>query len=168
MSVFERYLTIWVFLCIVIGIALGKFLPGAFQTIGALSVAQVNLPVGFLIWVIIIPMLVKVDFGALGQIRRHVKGIGVTLFVNWLIKPFSMALLGWIFIRHVFAAWLPADQLDSYIAGLILLAAAPCTAMAFFLCGAALPAEIPFSPCRRWPSTTRLWWWLLRLWWGFS
>ena len=131
MSVFERYLTVWVFLCIVIGIALGQFLPGAFQAIGALSVAQVNLPVGFLIWVMIIPMLVKVDFGALGQIRRHVKGIGVTLFVNWLVKPFSMALLGWIFIRHVFAAWLPADQLDSYIAGLILLAAAPCTAMVF-------------------------------------
>jgi ACR3 family arsenite transporter len=131
MSVFERYLTVWVFMCIVVGIALGQFMPGAFHTIGALSVAQVNLPVGFLIWVMIIPMLVKVDFGALGQIRRHVRGIGVTLFVNWLVKPFSMALLGWIFIRHVFAAWLPADQLDSYIAGLILLAAAPCTAMVF-------------------------------------
>jgi ACR3 family arsenite transporter len=131
MSVFERYLTVWVFMCIVVGIALGQFMPGAFQTIGALSVAQVNLPVGFLIWVMIIPMLVKVDFGALGQIRRHVRGIGVTLFVNWLVKPFSMALLGWIFIRHVFAVWLPADQLDSYIAGLILLAAAPCTAMVF-------------------------------------
>jgi ACR3 family arsenite transporter len=131
MSVFERYLTIWVFLCIVIGIALGQFLPGVFQIIGSLSVAQVNLPVGILIWVMIIPMLVKVDFGALGQIRRHMKGIGVTLFVNWLVKPFSMALLGWIFIRHVFAPLLPADQLDSYIAGLILLAAAPCTAMVF-------------------------------------
>jgi ACR3 family arsenite transporter len=131
MSVFERYLTVWVFLCIVIGIALGQFLPGAFQIIGSLSVAQVNLPVGILIWVMIIPMLVKVDFGALGQIRRHVKGIGVTLFVNWLVKPFSMALLGWIFIRHVFAPLLPAAQLDSYIAGLILLAAAPCTAMVF-------------------------------------
>jgi ACR3 family arsenite transporter len=131
MSVFERYLTVWVFLCIVIGIALGQFLPGAFQVIGSLSVAQVNLPVGILIWVMIIPMLVKVDFRALGQIRRHLKGIGVTLFVNWLVKPFSMAFLGWLFIRHVFAAWLPADQLDSYIAGLILLAAAPCTAMVF-------------------------------------
>ena len=129
MSVFERYLTVWVFLCIVIGIALGQFLPSAFQVIGSLSVAHVNLPVGILIWVMIIPMLVKVDFGALGQIRRHVKGIGVTLFVNWLVKPFSMALLGWIFIRHVFAPLLPADQLDSYIAGLILLAAAPCTAV---------------------------------------
>ena len=93
--------------------------------------AQVNLPVGILIWVMIIPMLVKVDFGALGQIRRHVKGIGVTLFVNWLVKPFSMAFLGWLFIRHLFASLLPADQLDSYIAGLILLAAAPCTAMVF-------------------------------------
>jgi arsenite transporter len=131
MSIFERYLTVWVFLCIVVGIALGQFLPGVFQVIGRLSVAQLNLPVGLLIWVMIIPMLVKVDFGALGQIRRHIKGIGVTLFVNWLVKPFSMALLGWIFIRHVFAAWLPADQLDSYIAGLILLAAAPCTAMVF-------------------------------------
>src|ERR1017187_3291337 len=131
MSVFERYLTAWVFLCIVIGITLGRFLPGVFQVIGGLSVAQVNLPVGILIWVMIIPMLVKVDFGALGQIRRHVKGIGVTLFVNWLVKPFSMALLGWIFVRHVFASWLPAEQLDSYIAGLILLAAAPCTAMVF-------------------------------------
>jgi ACR3 family arsenite transporter len=130
-SVFERFLTVWVFLCIVIGISLGQFLPGVFQVIGGLSVAQVNLPVGLLIWVMIIPMLVKVDFGALGQIRRHVKGTGVTLFVNWLVKPFSMALLGWIFIRHLFAALLPADQLDSYIAGLILLAAAPCTAMVF-------------------------------------
>src|SRR6266702_298988 len=131
MSVFERYLTVWVFLCIIIGIAFGQFFPAAFQAIGGLSVAQVNLPVGILIWVMIIPMLMKVDFGALGEIRRHVKGIGVTLFVNWLVKPFSMALLGWIFIRHVFAPLLPADQIDSYIAGLILLAAAPCTAMVF-------------------------------------
>jgi ACR3 family arsenite transporter len=131
MSIFERYLTVWVFLCIVIGIALGQFLPGVFQLIGGLSVAQVNLPVGILIWVMIIPMLVKVDFGALGEVRRHMRGIGVTLFVNWLVKPFSMALLGWLFIRHLFAALLPADQLDSYIAGLILLAAAPCTAMVF-------------------------------------
>jgi ACR3 family arsenite transporter len=131
MSIFERYLTVWVFLCIVIGIALGQFLPGVFQLIGGLSVAQVNIPLDILIWVMIIPMLVKVDLGALGQIRRHVKGIGVTLFVNWLVKPFSMALLGWIFIRHVFAPLLPADQLDSYVAGLILLAAAPCTAMVF-------------------------------------
>ena len=131
MSVFERYLTVWVFLCIVVGIALGQLLPGPVQLIGGLSIAQVNLPVGLLIWIMIIPMLLKVDFGALGQIRRHVKGIGVTLFVNWLVKPFTMALLGWIFIRHVFAPLLPADQLDSYIAGLILLAAAPCTAMVF-------------------------------------
>jgi len=130
-SVFERYLTVWVFLCIVAGVALGQFFPGVFQAVGALSIAQVNLPVGVLIWVMIIPMLVKVDFGALAQIRRHVKGIGVTLFVNWLVKPFSMAFLGWLFIRHLFAAWLPADQIDSYIAGLILLAAAPCTAMVF-------------------------------------
>ena len=131
MSVFERYLTVWVFLCIVVGIALGQFFPGVFQSIGQMEVAKVNLPVGLLIWVMIIPMLVKVDFSALGEVRQHVKGIGVTLFVNWLVKPFSMALLGWIFIRHWFAPWLPPEQLDSYIAGLILLAAAPCTAMVF-------------------------------------
>ena len=131
MSVFERYLTVWVLLCIVVGIALGQFFPGAFQTIGAMEVAKVNLPVGLLIWVMVIPMLVKVDFGALGEVRKHVKGIGVTLVVNWLVKPFSMAFLGWIFIRHWFAPLLPPDQLDSYIAGLILLAAAPCTAMVF-------------------------------------
>ncbi len=131
MSVFERYLTVWVFLCIVVGIGLGQFAPGVFQSIGRLEVAQVNLPVGLLIWVMIIPMLVKVDFGALHTIKQHVRGIGVTLFVNWLVKPFSMAFLGWLFIRHLFAPMLPADQLDSYVAGLILLAAAPCTAMVF-------------------------------------
>ena len=131
MSVFERYLTVWVFLCIVAGIALGQLMPGVFQAVGRLEVAQVNLPVGLLIWVMIIPMLVKVDFSALGEVRQHVKGIGVTLLVNWLVKPFSMAFLGWLFIRHWFAPLLPADQLDSYIAGLILLAAAPCTAMVF-------------------------------------
>jgi ACR3 family arsenite transporter len=131
MSVFERYLTVWVFLCIVAGIAVGQFLPNVFQTIGRMEVAQVNLPVGVLIWVMIIPMLVKVDFSALGEVRKHVKGIGVTLFINWLVKPFSMAFLGWLFIRHWFAPLLPPDQIDSYIAGLILLAAAPCTAMVF-------------------------------------
>ena len=131
MNVFERYLTVWVFLCIVAGIALGQFFPAAFQFVGGLEFARVNIPVGLLIWVMIIPMLVKVDFGALGEVRRHARGIGVTLFVNWLVKPFSMALLGWIFIRHLFAPLLPPDQLDSYIAGLILLAAAPCTAMVF-------------------------------------
>lgn len=131
MSVFERYLTVWVFLCIIAGITLGHFLPSVFQTIGRMEFAQVNLPVGILIWVMIIPMLVKVDFSALNQVRQHVRGIGVTLFVNWLVKPFSMAFLGWLFIRHLFADMLPADQLDSYIAGLILLAAAPCTAMVF-------------------------------------
>ena len=131
MSVFERYLTVWVFLCIVAGIALGQFLPGVFQAVGRMEIAQVNLPVGVLIWVMIIPMLVKVDFGALGEVRQHIRGIGVTLFVNWLVKPFSMAFLGWLFIRHWFAPLLPPDQLDSYIAGLILLAAAPCTAMVF-------------------------------------
>jgi len=131
MNTFERYLTVWVFLCIVAGIGLGQLSPGVFQAIGRMEVAHVNLPVGLLIWVMIIPMLVKVDFGALGEVRTHLKGIGVTLFVNWMVKPFSMAFLGWLFIRHWFAPWLPADQIDSYIAGLILLAAAPCTAMVF-------------------------------------
>jgi ACR3 family arsenite transporter len=129
MSIFERYLTLWVFLCILAGIALGQVQPGMFQAIGHMEVAKVNLPVGLLIWVMIIPMLVKVDFGALHEVRQHVRGIGVTLFVNWLVKPFSMAFLGWLFLRHLFAGLLPADQTDSYIAGLILLAAAPCTAM---------------------------------------
>ena len=131
MSVFERYLTLWVLLCIVVGIGLGQVFPGAARTMGAWEVARVNLPVGLLIWVMIIPMLLKVDFAALGEVRHHMRGMGVTLFVNWLVKPFSMALLGWLFIRHWFAPYLPADQLDSYIAGLILLAAAPCTAMVF-------------------------------------
>ena len=131
MSFFERYLTVWVFLCIVVGIALGQLAPEPFQAIGQMEVARVNLPVGLLIWVMIIPMLIKVDFASLSQVKSHWRGIGVTLFVNWAVKPFSMAFLGWLFIRQVFAPWLPAEQLDSYIAGLILLAAAPCTAMVF-------------------------------------
>jgi ACR3 family arsenite transporter len=131
MSVFERYLTVWVFLCIVAGIALGQVFPAVFQTIGRMELARVNLPVGVLIWIMIIPMLMKVDFGALHEVRQHVRGIGVTLFVNWLVKPFSMALLAWLLIRGLFAPLLPAAQIDSYVAGLILLAAAPCTAMVF-------------------------------------
>ncbi len=131
MNLFERYLTAWVAICVVVGIGLGQLFPGAFQAIAALELAKVNLPVGLLIWVMIIPMLLKVDFGALGEVRQYWRGIGITLFINWAVKPFSMALLGWIFIRHVFVDHLPAEQLDSYIAGLILLAAAPCTAMVF-------------------------------------
>lgn len=131
MNLFERYLTLWVALCIAIGVALGQVLPGFFQTLGLMEIAQVNLPVGLLIWVMIIPMLVKVDFSTLHQVKAHWRGIGITLFVNWAVKPFSMALLGWLFIRQWFAPLLPAEQLDSYIAGLILLAAAPCTAMVF-------------------------------------
>ena len=131
MSGFERYLSLWVFTCIVAGVVFGQAMPGIFQAIGRMEVAQVNLPVGLLIWVMIIPMLVKVDFGALHEVRQHMRGIGVTLFVNWVVEPFSMAFLGWLFIRQLFAPWLPAEQLDSYIAGLILLAAAPCTAMVF-------------------------------------
>ncbi|MDE2091024.1 MAG: ACR3 family arsenite efflux transporter [Gammaproteobacteria bacterium] len=128
---FSRYLSLWVLLCIVTGVVLGKFLPRAFEMLGSLELAQVNLPVAALIWLMIIPMLLKVDLGALHQVREHWRGIGVTLFINWAVKPFSMALLGWLFIAHVFAAWLPANQINSYIAGLILLAAAPCTAMVF-------------------------------------
>ena len=131
MSSFERYLTAWVAACIVAGVALGHVFPAAFGWIGGLEVAQVNLPVGVLIWVMIIPMLLRVDFGALASVRRHVRGIGVTLFVNWLVKPFSMAFLAWLFVTQWFAPWLPAEQIDSYVAGLILLAAAPCTAMVF-------------------------------------
>ena len=129
MNLFERYLTVWVFLCIVVGVLLGQFSPGVFQSLASLEVAHVNLPVGVFVWVMIIPMLLRIDFGALHQVKQHLRGIGVTLFVNWMVKPFSMAFLGWLFIRHIFADSLPQDQLDSYIAGLILLAAAPCTAM---------------------------------------
>lgn len=131
MGFFERYLTVWVFLCIVAGIALGHFIPKPFHMIGEMEVAQVNLPVAVLIWLMIIPMLLKIDFHALHHVKDHWRGIGVTLFVNWAVKPFSMALLAWLFIRGLFADWLPADQIDSYIAGLIILAAAPCTAMVF-------------------------------------
>jgi ACR3 family arsenite transporter len=131
MSVFERYLTLWVAICIVVGVALGHYFSGVFQWIGGMEVAQVNLPVAVLIWLMIIPMLVKIDFGALSQVREHWRGVGVTLFINWAIKPFSMAFLGWLFIGNLFAQYLPADQINSYIAGLIILAAAPCTAMVF-------------------------------------
>ena len=131
MNLFERYLTVWVGLCIIIGVLLGQFLPGVFQAIASLEIAKVSIPVGMLVWVMIIPMLLKIDFGALHQVKAHSRGIAVTLFINWGVKPFSMAFLGWLFIRHVFADYLPAEQLDSYIAGLILLAAAPCTAMVF-------------------------------------
>ncbi len=128
---FERWLTLWVALCIVVGVVLGRLYPAPFQALGRMEYAQVKLPVGLLIWVMIIPMLMKIDFGALHQVRAHWRGIGVTLFVNWAVKPFSMALLAWLFVRQVFAPFLPAEQLDSYVAGLILLAAAPCTAMVF-------------------------------------
>lgn len=131
MNLFERHLTLWVGLCIAVGTLLGHFLPGAFAVLASAEVAKVNLPVAALIWLMIIPMLLKVDFSAMRQLQQHWKGIGVTLFINWAVKPFSMALLGWLFLRHAFADWLPAAQIDSYIAGLILLAAAPCTAMVF-------------------------------------
>ncbi|MBN9459364.1 MULTISPECIES: ACR3 family arsenite efflux transporter [unclassified Bosea (in: a-proteobacteria)] len=131
MSTFERYLTLWVALCIVAGIALGHIAPGVFQAIGAAEIAKVNLPVAVLIWLMIVPMLLKIDFAALGEVGRHWRGIGVTLFVNWAVKPFSMAALGWFFISYLFRPYLPADQINSYIAGLIILAAAPCTAMVF-------------------------------------
>lgn len=131
MTTFERYLTVWVALCIAVGVALGAAVPELFELIASAEVARVNLPVAVLVWLMIIPMLLKIDFGALGQVRQHIRGVGVTLFVNWAVKPFSMALLGAIFIGWLFRPLLPADQIDSYIAGLILLAAAPCTAMVF-------------------------------------
>lgn len=131
MSVFERYLSLWVLLCIVIGVTLGALAPDAFAALGAMEVASINLPVAGLVWLMIIPMLLKVDFSALAQVGRHWRGIGVTLFVNWAVKPFSMALLAWLFLSVWFRPWLPAAEIDSYIAGLILLAAAPCTAMVF-------------------------------------
>jgi len=131
MPVFERYLTVWVALCIIAGIALGHWFPGAFAVIGAAEIAQVNIPVGILIWLMIIPMLLKIDFRALRSVGEHWRGIGVTLFINWAVKPFSMAALGWLFVGYLFEPYLPADQITSYIAGLIILAAAPCTAMVF-------------------------------------
>ncbi|MGU3662271.1 ACR3 family arsenite efflux transporter [Methylobacterium fujisawaense] len=131
MSTFERYLTVWVALCIVAGVALGHVMPGVFQAIGSAEIAQVNLPVAVLIWLMVIPMLLKIDFAALGQVGRHWRGIGVTLLVNWAVKPFSMAVLGWLFVGWLLRPYLPGDQIDSYIAGLIILAAAPCTAMVF-------------------------------------
>ncbi len=131
MPFFERYLSVWVVLCIAAGILLGRALPPMFDSLGAMEVARVNLPVAVLIWLMILPMLLKIDFQSLREVRQHWRGVGVTLFINWGVKPFSMALLAWIFIRNLFADWLPADQLDSYLAGLILLAAAPCTAMVF-------------------------------------
>jgi ACR3 family arsenite transporter len=131
MNTFERYLSVWVALCILAGIGLGHLMPGVFQSVGNIEVARVNIPVAVLIWLMIIPMLLKIDFGALHRVKEHWRGVGVTLFVNWLVKPFSMAALGWLFIYGLFSEWLPAEQLDSYVAGLIILAAAPCTAMVF-------------------------------------
>ncbi|RLA37130.1 MAG: arsenical-resistance protein [Gammaproteobacteria bacterium] len=131
MSVFERYLTIWVALCIVVGIALGQLFPDIFQFIGRIEAAHINLPVAVLVWLMIIPMLIKIDLRQLKSVGQHWRGVGVTLFVNWGVKPFSMALLGWFFIGYLFRNFLPAEQIDSYIAGLVILAAAPCTAMVF-------------------------------------
>ena len=131
MSVFERYLTLWVLLCIIVGVALGAVVPGVFAALGGMEIASINLPVAVLIWLMIIPMLLKVDFAALGDVGRHWRGIGVTLFINWAVKPFSMALLAWLFLTILFRPLLPADEINSYVAGLILLAAAPCTAMVF-------------------------------------
>lgn len=131
MGAFERNLTWWVGACIVVGIGLGHTAPSVVQQLGNLEVAKVNLPVALLVWLMVVPMLLKVEFGAMHDVRRHARGVGITLFINWAVKPFSMALLAWLFVRHVFVRWLPADQLDGYVAGLILLAAAPCTAMVF-------------------------------------
>ncbi len=131
MTTFERYLTLWVGLCIVAGVLLGHLFPGLFQLVGSAEIASVNLPVAVLIWLMVVPMLLRIDFAALGEVGRHWRGIGVTLFINWAVKPFSMALLGWLFVGWLFRPYLPAGQIDSYIAGLIILAAAPCTAMVF-------------------------------------
>jgi ACR3 family arsenite transporter len=131
MSLFERYLSLWVALCIVVGIALGAILPGFFQAVGAIEVARVNLPVAALVWLMIVPMLLRIDFAALRTVKAHWRGVGVTLFVNWAVKPFSMAVLAWVFIGYLFRPLLPAEQINAYIAGLIILAAAPCTAMVF-------------------------------------
>ena len=131
MGFFERYLTLWVALCILVGTGLGYVFPGLFATLATAEIAKVNLPVAVLVWLMIIPMLLKIDFGAMRQVTQHWRGIGVTVFVNWAVKPFSMALLGWLFVGWLFRPYLPADQIDSYIAGLIILAAAPCTAMVF-------------------------------------
>ncbi len=131
MGFFEKYLSLWVALCVFIGVGLGYLFPDLFQLIGRMEVARINLPVAVLIWLMIIPMLIKIDLRALSEVRKFTRGIGVTLFVNWAVKPFSMALLAWIFIGYLFRPWLPPDQIDSYIAGLIILAAAPCTAMVF-------------------------------------
>ncbi len=132
---FERYLSVWVFLCIMVGIACGHFLPAPFRAVARMELARVNLPVAGLVWLMIVPMLLRIDFSALHRVTRHWRGIGVTLFINWAVKPFSMALLGWVFVRHLFAPWLPAGQIAAYVAGLILLAAAPCTAMVFVWSG---------------------------------
>ncbi|MBX9822575.1 ACR3 family arsenite efflux transporter [Afipia birgiae] len=131
MSTFERYLTLWVALCIVVGVAFGHAFPGVFEVIGSAEIAKVNLPVAALIWLMIVPMLIKIDFAALSKVKEHWRGIGVTLFINWAVKPFSMAALAWFFVGYLFRPYLPAGQIDSYIAGLIILAAAPCTAMVF-------------------------------------
>ena len=131
MGVFERYLSLWVALCIIIGIGLGHLFPGIFQVLSRIEIAHINIPVAVLVWLMIIPMLLKIDLNALTDVKRHWRGVGITLFVNWGVKPFSMALFGWLFIGHLFRDFLPADQIDSYIAGLIILAAAPCTAMVF-------------------------------------
>ena len=151
LGVFERFLTLWVALCIIAGIVLGQLIPSVFHAIGAMTVAEVNLPVAVLIWLMIIPMLLKIDLTAMKEVKDHWRGIATTVGINWLVKPFSMALLGWIFISHLFRPYLPADQIDSYIAGLILLAAAPCTAMV--LSGRTLSKASLTSRCRRSRST---------------
>ncbi|WP_201265508.1 ACR3 family arsenite efflux transporter [Mariprofundus sp. EBB-1] len=131
LGLFARYLTLWVFLCIVTGIGLGYLLPSPFHAIGGMEIAHINLPVAVLIWAMILPMLLKIDYSSLREVWGHRRGVAVTVGINWLVKPFSMALLGYVFLRVLFVDWLDPAQIDSYIAGLILLAAAPCTAMVF-------------------------------------
>jgi arsenite transporter len=134
LAFFERYLTVWVLICMVVGVAFGKLLPDLTARLSKLEFgrgSQVNVPIGILLWLMIYPMMLKVDFSAIGGIAKKPKGLMVTLFVNWLVKPFSMALLAWLFMQHVFSAWITPDLAKKYTAGLIILAAAPCTAMVF-------------------------------------
>jgi arsenite transporter len=134
MNFFERYLSVWVLVCMILGVAIGKLLPGFTTTLSGMEIvrdSQVNLPIAVLIWLMIYPMMLKIDFGGLRAVARKPKGLGITLFVNWLVKPFSMALFAWVFLKFVFAPWISPEDAQQYTAGLIILAAAPCTAMVF-------------------------------------
>ena len=131
LGVFDRYLSVWVALCMIIGVLIGKTLPEHIAALRSIEISHINLPIAGLIWLMIYPMMLKVDFGSVLNVGKNPKGLLVTLFVNWLVKPFSMAFLGWLFFKHIFAPWIGAEAADHYVAGVIILAAAPCTAMVF-------------------------------------